>query len=106
MRRKSINSLSRHVPQRTCFAFCRVGDKRQLIRLVKASGGGVEVDRSGRAKGRGAYLCTEPDCWRTGLGKSGRLERALRTSITQEECQRLLQFSKDLVERPTGGDGK
>ena len=46
----------RHEPVRTCTGCREEGVKTKLIRIVrKAEGGGV-VDRTGRAKGRGAYV--------------------------------------------------
>ena len=50
MRRKRI-------PQRTCVGCRDVGDKRQLVRLVRTPGGTVEIDDTGKRPGRGAYLC-------------------------------------------------
>jgi predicted RNA-binding protein YlxR (DUF448 family) len=37
------------------------------------------VDRAGREKGRGAYVCASPECVTKALGK-GRLEHAFRRS--------------------------
>jgi len=87
----------KHVPQRTCVACRRVVDKRELIRLVRVSGGGVEVDTSGKKAGRGAYLCRVQECWQTGL-KGGRLEHVLRTSLTRDNLEQLNAYGKDLFE--------
>jgi predicted RNA-binding protein YlxR (DUF448 family) len=91
-RRKSI---TKHIPQRTCIACRTVKPKRELIRLVRSDSGGVEVDDSGRKVGRGAYLCRGQECWQTGL-KSGRLEHALRTTLTQEIKEQLIEYGKSL----------
>jgi len=95
MRRRSI---SQHIPQRTCVACRKVKAKRELIRVVRAYDGNVEVDTSGKKAGRGAYLCRTPECWQAGV-KGGRLEYALRTSLSQDSRQQLLDtgktFSKD-----------
>ncbi len=92
MRKKSI---TKHVPQRTCIACRIVKPKRELIRLVRSDNGGVEVDDSGKKVGRGAYLCRGQECWQTGL-KSGRLEHALRTTLTQEGKEQLIEYGKSL----------
>jgi predicted RNA-binding protein YlxR (DUF448 family) len=92
MRKKSI---TKHVPQRTCIACRKVKPKRELIRLVRGDNGGVEVDDSGKKVGRGAYLCRGQECWQTGL-KSGRLEHALRTTLTQESKEQLIEYGKSL----------
>ena len=73
---------------------CRkVRPRRELIRLVRISEGGVEVDTSGKRAGRGAYLCPAQECWQIGL-KGGRLEHALRTSLTQDNREQLISFGK------------
>jgi len=63
--------------------------------LVRISGGGVEVDPSGKRTGRGAYLCPASECWEVGL-KKGRLEHALRTTLTQDNREQLLRYSTGL----------
>jgi predicted RNA-binding protein YlxR (DUF448 family) len=51
-----------HVPTRSC-AVCRVArPKRELDRLVRGADGTVHHDPTGRAPGRGTYICHEPAC--------------------------------------------
>jgi predicted RNA-binding protein YlxR (DUF448 family) len=93
---RSINPTSvRHIPQRTCVACGEVRPKRELIRLVRISGGGVEVDPGGKRAGRGAYLCPTTECWQIGL-KRGRLEYALRTTLTQDNREQLVRYGMEL----------
>ncbi len=73
----------------------KVRPKRELIRLVRISGGGMEVDAGGKRVGRGAYLCRAPECWEIGL-KKGRLEHALRTTLTQDNREQLIGYGKEL----------
>ena len=95
-RRKSINPASvKHIPQRTCLACGRVRPKRELVRLVRVSGGGVEVDPGGKIAGRGAYLCPAIECWEIGL-KGGRLEHTLHTAITQDNREQLRKYGREL----------
>jgi predicted RNA-binding protein YlxR (DUF448 family) len=96
MRKRSINPVSaRPIPQRTCVACGKVAAKRQLIRLVRISGGGVVVDPSGKRAGRGAYLCPAPGCWEVGL-KKGRLEHVLHTALTSDNREQLISYGKGL----------
>jgi hypothetical protein len=60
-----------------CIACRRTDEKRALIRLVRTEEGHVEIDQSGKLRGRGAYLCHDSRCWTTAL-KRRSLERALR----------------------------
>jgi predicted RNA-binding protein YlxR (DUF448 family) len=62
-----------------------------MIRVVRTSDGGVQVDPTGKRAGRGAYLCPRQVCWETALSK-GWLERALRTRLTAQERDTLSAF--------------
>ncbi|MFC2072117.1 YlxR family protein [Chloroflexota bacterium] len=89
----------KHIPQRTCLACRKIKAKQELIRLVRTSDGSIEVDIGGnKMTGRGAYLCPAPECWEIGL-KGNRLEHSLRTTLTQENRERLIGFGKDLLKR-------
>ena len=51
-----------HQPQRSC-AVCRsVHDKKSMTRVVRRPDGMLALDPTGRAAGRGTYLCDEPAC--------------------------------------------
>ncbi len=73
----------KHKPQRTCIACREVKDKRDLIRVVQTPDGNLKVDLTGKANGRGAYLCRQASCWEKGLQKE-RLARALKTTLSAE----------------------
>ena len=97
--RKSISHSShkvKHIPERTCVACRQVRAKRELMRLVRLADGSVEVDISGKKRGRGAYLCPREECWQSGVG-GGRLEYALKTALTREGKERLIMQRKDLL---------
>jgi predicted RNA-binding protein YlxR (DUF448 family) len=74
-------------PLRTCVG-CRGGaDKRDLVRVVRTKDGDVFVDPSGRAAGRGAYVCPRTDCFE--LAAADRLGAALRARLDEEDVERL-----------------
>jgi len=79
----------KHVPQRTCVGCRSVLPKQSLIRIVRGSEG-VQVDLTGKAPGRGAYLHDIQSCWERGL--KGSLARALRTTMSEHEIEQLLEF--------------
>ena len=95
----------KHIPQRTCVACRTVKDRRELVRLVCTSTGGVELDVKGNKVGRGAYLCPVQECWESGL-KGGRLEHSLKTALTRDNREQLIRLGKDLLEEQFGGRGK
>ena len=60
---------------------CRTSrDKRDLLRVVRAPDGTVAYDASGRANGRGAYVCRDEACITTATGRGG-LAHALGTNL-------------------------
>ncbi|HEY7599802.1 MAG TPA: YlxR family protein [Candidatus Limnocylindrales bacterium] len=71
---------ARKLPLRTCVACRTARPKRELVRIVRAPSGEVMLDNSGRAAGRGAYLCADGACWPQALRKSA-IERALSTPL-------------------------
>ena len=84
----------RHIPQRTCVSCGSTTAKRELIRLVRAPSGVVEPDPTGKRPGRGAYLCGNPECWNRAVRK-GRLENALRATISSDAREALLQYGAE-----------
>lgn len=57
------------IPQRTCIGCKEKKDKKDLIRIVRNKEGNIKLDRTGRANGRGAYICDNIEC----------LEKAIKT---------------------------
>lgn len=73
----------KNVPQRTCIGCNSQKDKKEFIRIVKNKDGIISVDRSGKAQGRGAYICDNVECLEKAI-KSKRLDRAFGTKISDE----------------------
>ena len=69
-----------HVPMRTCAACRRVSPKRSMTRLVRGPDGLVAPDPSGKAAGRGTYICDDPAC-REPERLAEAVERALGAAI-------------------------
>jgi predicted RNA-binding protein YlxR (DUF448 family) len=93
----SSHVRAKHVPQRMCLACRQVKPKRELVRLVRVSGGSIEIDPGGKKAGRGAYLCSIPECWEIGLN-SGRLEHALKTKLTGADREQLGEYAKGVMQ--------
>ena len=94
---KNVQAKPRHVPIRTCVACRATGAKRGLIRIVRTPQGGVEVDLTGKAAGRGAYLCRRRQCWQDALRKEG-LARALRVKMWDADRDKLKAFAEEIEE--------
>jgi uncharacterized protein len=96
MAKKGGGVKPKHVPQRTCIACRQVAGKRALLRLVRTEQG-VEIDATSKLPGRGAYLHPYQNCWQAVL-RGGRIEQALRTRLSAENRQVLLNFMATLPE--------
>ena len=57
--------------------------KKELIRVVKNKDNIVSVDLTGKANGRGAYICPNIKCFEEAY-KNKKFNRALETDITEE----------------------
>jgi hypothetical protein len=56
--------------------------KKELIRVIRTSEDEVSLDATGKKNGRGAYLCTDPQCL-SKARKSKGLERSLKMAIPE-----------------------
>lgn len=71
------------IPLRTCMGCNEKKPKKELVRIVKNKDGKIFIDRTGKADGRGAYICDSIECLEKVI-KSKRLERVLETQIPEE----------------------
>ncbi|MBO4352090.1 MAG: YlxR family protein [Eggerthellaceae bacterium] len=70
---------------RTCVGCGEQSQKTTLMRIVRASDGSVGFDATGRAPGRGAYVCSSA-CLEQAL-RTRKLQRALKCGIGKEEAE-------------------
>jgi predicted RNA-binding protein YlxR (DUF448 family) len=75
-----------HVPMRTCAACRQVRPKRSLTRIVRAPDGAVAVDPTGKAAGRGTYVCDADACREPGR-LADAVSRALGTAVEPGSLQ-------------------
>lgn len=63
-----------------CAGCCQMKDKKELLRIVKSSNSSeknIFLDLSGKAQGRGIYVCKNLECLKK-LKKSKRIERTFK----------------------------
>lgn len=78
----------RKIPERKCIGCGTQKSKFDLIRVVKTKEGQVFIDRTGKANGRGAYLCDDEDCLKKAI-KSKALNRAFEMEIDEKTYENL-----------------
>ena len=81
-------AAQKKIPMRQCLGCREHKPKRELVRIVRSPEGEVSLDRTGKANGRGAYLCLNAKCLRSAV-KSNALGRAFGTAVPEEVLSRL-----------------
>jgi hypothetical protein len=56
----------------------------------------VEVDRTGKKNGRGAYFCPAQECWELGQKKKA-LNHAFKITVTPENWDELLRYARETL---------
>lgn len=92
---KTNKNRQKHVPQRMCVVCRDTNAKRTLTRVVRTSETTYQVDQTGRANGRGAYLCDKASCWDKAVA-TPILARALRVTPDNDSIQHLQEFAAGL----------
>ncbi len=72
----------RKIPMRMCVGCREMKPKATLLRVVKPQEGDAHIDRTGKAQGRGAYVCESIECLKKAQ-KTRALDRALETKIDE-----------------------
>ena len=82
--------MQKKIPMRQCLGCREAKPKKELIRVVRSPEGEISLDFKGKASGRGAYICHDPQCLKKAI-KSKALERAFSTQIPPEIYDKLNQ---------------
>ena len=77
--RSSGVAAEERTPLRTCVVCRSTAAKRTLHRIVRSPAGTVAYDPTGKAAGRGAYLCGQPACLDMAVRRRS-LQRALKVT--------------------------
>ena len=82
--------MQKKIPMRQCLGCREAKPKKELIRVVRSPEGEISLDFKGKASGRGAYICHDPQCLKKAI-KSKALERAFSTQIPPEIYDKLTE---------------
>ena len=78
----------RRIPLRKCTGCGEMKPKKELVRVVKNPEGAIALDLTGRAPGRGAYVCPRRECL-AAARRARRLEKAFSCAIPAEVYDRM-----------------
>ncbi len=79
-------------PMRRCVGCMESKPKRELIRIAGYEGE-ISLDETGKAKGRGVYLCRNPECFALARKKKA-IQRGLGTEVSGEQLDALFEELK------------
>ena len=71
------------VPFRMCIACKQMKPKKEMTRIVKNADGEIFADFSGKAAGRGAYICGDAECMKK-LQDKKLLHKAFSAQVSPE----------------------
>ena len=76
------------IPLRMCIACREMKPKTELLRVVRNANGEIDADYSGKAPGRGAYICGAEDC-RKKLNSKKLLNKAFFAAVPSEVYEKI-----------------
>ena len=89
--------MLKNLVTRMCFICRNTYNKNELTRLVKTANGDIFIDKTGKANGRGAYICSNPKCLEQ-IKKQKVLSRAFKSefppAVYQKLCEDLIDKNK------------
>jgi predicted RNA-binding protein YlxR (DUF448 family) len=95
--------MPKHIPTRSCIACREAKPKRELVRVVRVQGEGdapeswrVEIDRTGKRNGRGAYFCPAVECWELGRKRKA-LNHALSMTVSPDNWDELMAWAHETL---------
>ena len=74
---------TKNIPMRMCVACHEMKPKKDMLRVVKTADGEIYADPTGKAAGRGAYVCGAEECMRK-LNLKKLLKRAFASNVSVE----------------------
>lgn len=84
---------SKKIPMRRCVGCMESRPKKELIRIVSDKEGNLNLDVTGKAQGRGAYLCPDTSCFNTAR-KRNAISRSLGITIPTEKLDVIFEELK------------
>jgi predicted RNA-binding protein YlxR (DUF448 family) len=85
---------TKNIPLRRCVVCGEMKPKTELIRAVKSPEGEISLDTSGRANGRGAYVCNSGDCI-SKIRKTRRIEKSFGMRVPEEVFETIEKLQKN-----------
>lgn len=85
------------IPMRRCVGCMESRPKKELIRIVCSKEGELSLDDTGKAAGRGVYLCRNSDCFAKARKRKA-IQRSLERDVSDEKLNTVFEALKDYAE--------
>ncbi len=86
--------MAKQIPLRQCTGCRQMMPKNELVRVIRTPEGEVKLDKTGKMNGRGAYMCSNINCFNQAVKSKG-LSRALKIDIPEDIYEAI---GKELIE--------
>ena len=96
--------MQKKIPMRMCVGCRAMKPKRELVRVVCNKEGEISVDTTGKAAGRGAYVCRSRECLERAV-KTRALERAFSRKVEKDVFDALAEKIGSMTAEPAGKEG-
>ena len=83
------------IPLRMCVVCKEMIPKRDMLRVVKNNNNEIFIDETGKANGRGAYVCKKNSCVEICFKKK-QLNKVFKTEISDEVYAKLMERYSDI----------
>lgn len=78
----------KRIPERRCCGCGLSMPGKEMIRIVRTPEGAIAIDETGKANGRGAYICRNAECIARAAKKDS-LGRSLKASVAASVYEEL-----------------
>lgn len=85
------------IPMRRCVGCMESKPKKELIRIVCNKEGDLNLDITGKAAGRGVYLCKNMECFEKARKRKA-ITRSLEREVSAEKLDIVFEQLKDYAE--------
>jgi len=85
--------MTKKIPLRKCVSCNERKTKKELLRIVRNKEGEISIDLTGKANGKGAYICSNKDCFEL-AHKKNLLSKAFKEKVPNEIYEKLLEEVK------------
>lgn len=85
--------MKNKTPMRKCIGCGESKPKKELVRITFYEGN-LEFDKTGKAKGRGVYLCPNDECL-SQAEKKNAIRRSLKENIKEEDINKVFEEIKN-----------